>query len=356
MQQRLKKLRDQLGTQAIDGILVLKPENRRYLSGFTGSAGYLLITAQEAVLITDFRYTQQAKEQAPHFRIVEHGSSVQETIRAELETLRVKRLAFEKDYLTYALFAAYSEKFSPVELVPTEGLVEKIRAIKDQQEIETIRKACEIADGAFSHILGILKPGISERDVALELEIFMRRQGAQSSSFDIIVASGARSSLPHGVASDKILQKGDFVKMDFGAMYDGYCSDITRTVVLGGPNEKQKEIYDIVLEAQMLALNNLKPGMTGKEADALARDLIRGKGYGDKFGHSLGHGLGLYIHEDPRLSALSDDRLEPGMVVTVEPGIYLPGFGGVRIEDDVVITSAGIEILTHSEKNLLILT
>jgi Xaa-Pro aminopeptidase len=356
MQERVNKLRKQMEPQPFDGMLILKPENRRYLSGFTGSAGYLLITGQEAVLITDFRYSEQAKEQAPHFRVVNHGASVQDTIRAELESAGVKRLAFEKDHLTYALYASYSEKFAPVELIPTEGIVEKIRAVKDAQEIATIRQACAIADAAFSHILGFLKPGISERDVALELEFFMRREGAKSSSFDIIVASGARSSLPHGVASDKILQQGDFVKMDFGALYDGYCSDITRTVVLGEPNERQKQIYDIVLEAQLRALNNLKPGMSGKEADALARDLIRDKGYGDQFGHSLGHGLGLYIHEDPRLSTLSNDQLEPGMVVTVEPGIYIPGFGGVRIEDDVVITEFGIEILTRSTKELLILS
>lgn len=356
MQQRVNKLRKQIEEQPFDGMLILKPENRRYLSGFTGSSGYLLITGQEAVLITDFRYTEQAKGQAPHFRVVEHGSSAPDAIRAELESAGVKRLAFETDHLTYALYAAYNEKFAPVELIPTEGIVEKIRAVKDEQEIATIRQACAIADAAFSHILGFLKPGISERDVALELEFFMRRQGAKSSSFDIIVASGTRSSLPHGVASDKILQQGDFVKLDFGALYDGYCSDITRTVVLGEPNEQQKQIYNIVLEAQLRALDHLKPGMSGKEADALARDLIREKGYGDQFGHTLGHGLGLYIHEAPRLSALSDDRLEPGMVVTVEPGIYIPGFGGVRIEDDVVITESGIDILTRSTKELVILS
>lgn len=356
MQERVNKLRKQIEEQPFDGMLILKPENRRYLSGFTGSSGYLLITGQEAVLITDFRYTEQAKEQAPYFRVVEHGSSAPDAIRAELESAGVKRLAFETDHLTYALYAAFNEKFAPVELIPTEGIVEKIRAVKDEQEIATIRQACAIADAAFLHILGFLKPGISERDVALELEFFMRRQGAKSSSFDIIVASGTRSSLPHGVATDKILQQGDFVKLDFGALYDGYCSDITRTVVLGEPNEQQKHIYNIVLEAQLRALDHLKPGMSGKEADALARDLIREKGYGDQFGHSLGHGLGLYIHEAPRLSALSDDRLEPGMVVTVEPGIYIPGFGGVRIEDDVVITKSGIDILTRSTKELVILS
>lgn len=356
MQKRVAKLRDQLTKHSLDAMLVLKPENRRYLSGFTGSSGYLLITQTDAVLLTDFRYTGQAQEQAADFRIVEHGSSAPDSIKEELHKLGVNKLGFEKDYLTYGLFTLYKEKFATVEMVPTEGIIEKIRAIKDADEVELIRKAADIADQAFTHILGYLKPGTAERDIALELEYFMRRKGAKGPSFDTIVASGVRSSLPHGVASDKLLQKGDFVKMDYGALYEGYCSDITRTVVLSEASDKQKEIYGIVLEAQLYALEHLKPGMTGKQADALARDIIKEKGYGDNFGHSLGHGLGLYIHEGPRLSMLSDDVLEPGMVVTVEPGIYVPGFGGVRIEDDVLITSAGIEIITHSTKDLLILS
>ncbi|MFC4769137.1 M24 family metallopeptidase [Effusibacillus consociatus] len=355
MQERLVKLRKQLAQQPCDGMLIVKPENRRYISGFTGSAGYLLITGKDAILITDFRYTEQAQEQAPHFEVVKHGSSAHETILAHLNRLGIKRLGFEKDYLTYAIYSTFQEKFAPIELVPLEGIVEKLRAVKDEHEIAIIRKAAEIADAAFSHITGFLKPGITELDVAVELEFFMRKLGAKSSSFDIIVASGARSSLPHGVATDKVLEKGDFVKLDFGALYQGYCSDITRTVVLGEPSDKQREIYNIVAEAQLYALEHLKAGMTGKEADALAREIIKNKGYGDHFGHGLGHGIGLYIHEEPRLSSLSNDVLEPGMVVTVEPGIYVAGFGGVRIEDDVVITESGIEILTSSIKDLLIL-
>ncbi|WP_018132448.1 M24 family metallopeptidase [Effusibacillus pohliae] len=355
MQKRLARLRQQLADQPFDGLLVVKPENRRYISGFTGTAGCLLVTAEDAVLITDFRYTEQAQEQAPDFHVVQHGTSAPETIRSELIRLGIKRLGFEKDYLTYGLYSTYLEKFAPVELVPAEGIVEKLRAVKDEEEIAILRQAAKLADDAFSHILGYLKPGVSERDVALELEFFMRRQGAASSSFDIIVASGVRSSLPHGVASGKLLEKGDFVTLDFGALYQGYCSDITRTVVLGEATEKQREIYEIVLEAQLHALQHIKPGMTGQEADALARDIIREKGYGDHFGHSLGHGLGLYIHEEPRLSAVSNDVLQPGMVVTVEPGIYIPGFGGVRIEDDVLLTDSGIERLTGSSKDLFIL-
>ena len=204
-------------------------------------------------------------------------------------------------------------------------------------------------------LLDYIKPGMAELEVANELEFFMRKSGAASSSFDIIVASGWRSALPHGVASDKIIETGDFVTMDYGALYNGYISDITRTVAVGEPSEKLREIYDVVLEAQLRAMNGIKPGMTGVEADALARDYITEKGYGEYFGHSLGHGIGLEVHEGPGLSSRSKAELKPGMVVTVEPGIYLPGVGGVRIEDDILITESGNETLMHSTKDLIIL-
>jgi Xaa-Pro aminopeptidase len=217
-----------------------------------------------------------------------------------------------------------------------------------------MQEAADLADQTFTYILTKLKPGVSENEIALEMEIYMRKHGATSSSFDTIVASGERSALPHGVASDRLLQANEFVKLDFGAYYHGYCSDLTRTVVLGKPTERHKQIYDTVLEAQLLALEKLKPGMTGREVDAIARNVITKAGYGDHFGHGTGHGLGMEIHEAPRLSLLSDTVLEPGMVVTVEPGIYIPGFGGVRIEDDVVITENGIRILTKSSKDFTV--
>jgi len=200
-----------------------------------------------------------------------------------------------------------------------------------------------------------IKPGVSEKQIALDIEMFIRSNGGTSSSFDTIVASGERSALPHGVASDRLIGNDEFVKLDFGAYYKGYCSDITRTVVVGKPSAKHKEIYDIVLEANLACLAGLKPGLTGREGDALARDVIERYGYGPNFGHSTGHGLGMEVHEHPRLSKLSEQILEPGAVVTVEPGIYLPGFGGVRIEDDVVITDSGIRILTKSTKELQLL-
>jgi Xaa-Pro aminopeptidase len=355
MEQRLTRLRAAMDKQGLPALLVLRPENRRYISGFTGSAGFLLITASEAVLFTDFRYVEQASEQAPHFRLVEYKTP-NEVLRDELIKLGVKQLGFEQDFVTYAQHQAFVDVLADIELVPTHGLVEELRAVKDESELAIIRQAARIADDAFAHICNSLRPGLTEREVAMELEMFMRKAGAKSSSFDIIVASGKRSSLPHGVASDKILESGDFVTLDFGAYYQGYCSDLTRTVVLGKPSDKQREIYEIVLEAQGHALANIKPGMTGAEADRLARDIIEAKGYGQYFGHGLGHGLGLVVHETPSLSFRGEHHvLKPGNVVTVEPGIYLPDFGGVRIEDDIVLTESGNEVLTRSPKELLII-
>jgi Xaa-Pro aminopeptidase len=267
----------------------------------------------------------------------------------------VKRLGFENELMSYSAHGKYAEAFNPVELVPASGLVEDIRMIKDDAELAVMKEAADLVDRTFLHMLEIIKPGISELEGALELEYFMRKQGASAPSFDTIFASGERSALPHGAASSKIVQSGELLTMDFGALLKGYCSDITRTVMVGTPNDKQRDIYHIVLEAQMHTLEHLRPGMTGREADALARDIITGYGYGEQFGHSTGHGLGMEVHEAPGLSKLSDVILKPGMVVTVEPGIYIPGFGGVRIEDDVVITETGIRRLTESTKDFIIL-
>lgn len=339
--------------QGLEALLVMRPENRYYLSGFTGSNGYLLVKRDETVLLTDGRYTTQAQEQAPHCRVVT-AQGLAPGLRELLEQTGVKQLGFEKDFVTYEQFTIFSELLSGVELVPTSGLVEGLRIVKDEGELAILRKAANIADAAFAHILGFMKPGMSELEVSLELETFMRKQGAKSSSFEIIVASGHRSALPHGKASEKVLEHGDFVTLDFGAYYQGYCSDLTRTVVLGEVSEKQREIYEIVREAQEHAVAMIKAGLTGIQADKLARDIIAAKGYGEQFSHTLGHGLGLAVHEAPSLSIRGDHVLQPGMVVTVEPGIYLPNFGGVRIEDDIVITEHGNEVLTQSPKELII--
>lgn len=350
---RLDRLRDQLSQLGHEALLITYSHNRKYVSGFTGSSGMLLITADDSWLLTDFRYMTQAAEQAPGFELIEHAAKPIVTVRDLLESKKISKLAFEQDHVTYAEFAAWTEQLGSIELQPVSGIVEGLRLIKDEAEIAIVQEAAELADKTFQFALGIIRPGLAELEIALEMETFMRKGGASGPSFETIVASGERSALPHGVASERIVGTNEFVKLDFGAYYKGYCSDITRTVVVGTASERHREIYNIVLEAQLHALANIRPGMSGREADALSRDIIARYGYGDNFGHSLGHGIGLEIHEMPRLSKLSDSILTPGMIVTVEPGIYIPGFGGVRIEDDIVITDTGIKILTSSTKELI---
>lgn len=352
--EKLTKLREAFGAHGIDGMLITSPYNRRYISNFTGTAGVVLISGDKAQFITDFRYIEQASKQCEGFEIIKFSDTLPKEIAEQVKKLGIKKLGFEEDYLTYSLFKVY-EKEVEAELVPVAGLIEKLRLIKTDAEIKILKEAADIADAAFKHILEFLTPGKTELEVSNELEFFMRKAGATSSSFDTIVASGVRSALPHGVATDKIIEKGDMVTLDYGAYYKGYVSDITRTVAVGEPDNMLKDIYQIVLEAQLRCMDRLKPGLTGKEADAITRDYITEKGYGDHFGHSTGHGIGLEVHEGPNLSKRSDLVLEPGMVVTCEPGIYVPGLGGVRIEDDTLLTNDHNEVLTHSTKELIIL-
>ncbi len=353
---RLDKLRARMEQAQLDALLITSPVNRTYMTGFTGSAGLVLVTHGEAYLITDFRYMTQAPQQAKDYQVLEHQpADLLRPVKETLHQLHINHVGFEQQHVTYAEFLSYGKQLSGIELKPVQGIVEQLRAIKDEQELTIIQEAADLADKTFSHILDFIKPGVKELDVALEIEMFMRKNGATSSSFDTIVASGERSALPHGVASDRTIGMNEFIKLDFGAYYHGYCSDITRTVYLGKLTDKHKDIYRIVQEAQQTALDQLKPGMSGREADAAARSIIEQYGYGEHFGHGLGHGIGMEIHESPRLSKASDVVLEPGMTVTVEPGIYIPNFGGVRIEDDVVMTDSGIQIYTHSTKQLLVL-
>ncbi|WP_221300939.1 M24 family metallopeptidase [Planococcus koreensis] len=351
---KLQKLRNEMKEQNIEALLITSQFNLRYITEFTGSAGLALVTQEKAYFVTDFRYTEQATAQVKEFEVVQAKTNLLEEVAEISKSLGLESVSFEQDYVTFASYTQYAEKLE-AELKPASGLIEKIRMIKTPEEVEVLKAAAKIADDAFEHICTFIKPGMAEVEVSNELEFFMRKQGATSSSFDIIVASGSRSALPHGVASDKKIEEGDMVTLDFGALYNGYISDITRTVAVGEPSDKMKEVYQIVLDSQVLALENIKPGMTGIEADAIARDHIKSKGYGEAFGHSTGHGIGLEVHEAPGLSFKSQTVLEPGMAVTVEPGIYLPGIGGVRIEDDILITESGNERLTHSTKELRIL-
>lgn len=356
MQRRLEKFRSLLREKGRVAALIMKPENRLYLSGFTGSDGYLFISLEQAFLLTDSRYTEQARKQAACFTVLEHALKWEDKLAEIVRETGVSEIVFEKDYVTCAQLQNLQNKLPIIGWLPEEGLVEKLRIIKDEQELALLRKAVALADQGFEHILTFIKPGKTEVEIAVELEFFLRRNGAEKAAFEFIVASGPRSSLPHGIASDKLIMTGEQVKMDFGAVFRGYHSDITRTVFVGQANDKFKEIYHIVLEAQERAIAAIAPGKTGKEIDRVARDFITAKGYKENFGHGLGHGVGLEIHEGPKVSTAGEEILEPGMVLTVEPGIYLPGWGGVRIEDMVLVTASGGEILTKAPKALRELT
>ncbi|MFW6035241.1 MAG: M24 family metallopeptidase [Halothermotrichaceae bacterium] len=352
MKKRIDKLRNLMKKEKIDGFIIESKENRYYMSGFTGTAGKILITENNSYFITDFRYIEQAEEQTDGYQIIKTKQNTAEIIAELLKKAKVKNVGFESRNINYYQYKKYKEIFE-TDLVAVDGILGKMRMIKDQEEIDKIKKAVEIADKAFNHICNYLEPGLTEREVSLELEYFMKKNGGERNAFDFIVASGVRSSLPHGVASDKKLGDGDFITMDFGTFYQGYCSDITRTVVLGKASSRQKEIYNIVLQAQLQVTETIKAGMSCKEADAVARDIITDAGYKENFGHGLGHGIGIEVHEGPRLSYTSDMILKENMIVTNEPGIYIPDWGGVRIEDDLLITKEGCEVLNNSSKELI---
>jgi len=349
---RVRKLRDKLTALDLDALLVTDLLNVRYLSGFVGTFAVLLVTHDNVFLITDSRYTQQAAEQCPHCVICQIERSWIPYVQSLASELSIGRLGFEDHSLCYKDWNELNSVLHVGELVPAEQLIEDLRMIKDTNEISAIRKAAQIADAAYAHITSFVKPGLHERDIVIELDYFIRKAGAEKEAFDSIVISGPRSALPHGKPSDRVICEGDLLLMDFGARCEGYHSDITRTVVLGTPNNEQSKVYEIVLEAQSRAISKLRPGVSGREIDAIARDFIAEKGLAQYFGHGLGHAIGLAVHDGKALSQYSELTLQPGMVVTVEPGIYIPNWGGVRVEDDVLITDAGCEILTLSPKTL----
>ena len=354
IEKRLEKFKEKLRDKGIEAAFITKRENYMYLSGFTGTSAYLIITQEEAVLVTDFRYEQQAAEQAPFFHVIKYQGDVFNAFNELLEKKAIQQLGFEESDLTYKQYTEYKNKLQVKDFIPLGGIVETMRMIKDQEEIKIIRKAVEIADNAFTHVLTYIKPGITEIEIAAELEYSMKRQGAKGPSFETIVASGGRSSMPHGTATDKKIKQGDTITLDFGAIYKEYCSDMTRTVFVGEPSEEMKRIYAIVLEAQRKSLEGAKKGLTGKEIDSIARDLIVKAGFEKNFGHGLGHGVGIEVHEEPRLSPSGNIVMDNNMVVTVEPGIYVPRLGGVRIEDMIVIQDDKPLILTKSTKELVI--
>ena len=343
-----------LKRRRLDGLLVTGLPNVRYLSGYTGSDATLWLEARAKVLFTDSRYVTQAKIEAPDFRVIEYRRKVEE-ICDHLARRKIQRLGFESARLTHALYRDFRRRLKKIALVPLLSELEKFRAQKTAAEVKKIQRAGAIARKAFEQVRPLLKPGVREREVALELEHLMKHLGADQVAFATIVASGRRGALPHGVASAKKLKAGELVTLDFGCAWQGCNSDQTITVCLGEPTAKQKRIYEIVREAQKRAIAAVRPGAGLRVVDAQARDYIRAQGFGQYFGHGLGHGVGLEIHEEPALGPRGQGRLEAGMVITVEPGIYLPGWGGVRIEDMVLVTETGRRALTHSSGPLRIL-
>lgn len=353
---KLQNLRQKIEEAELDALLISSPENRRYMSGFTGSAGWLLISPHNATLATDFRYIEQAGRQSPEYEVrrTMPGLAWFPEWTAEHE---VKRIGFESQDVTVAVHQAFTkaadeaETTNHPELVPTSGIVEQLRAYKDPDELALLCEAIRIADEALDAVSPRIEPGITEEGVAWELEKEMRQRGAEMISFDTIVGAGPNGALPHHRADQTPIKRNDAIVIDMGAKYEGYCSDLTRTIFVGEPDAKFREIYDIVLQAQLAAEDQVRAGMTGKEADAIARDIIADAGHADDFGHSLGHGVGLAVHEFPHVGpSAEEDTLQDGMVFTIEPGIYLPGWGGVRIEDIVVLENGRARVLSKARK------
>jgi Xaa-Pro aminopeptidase len=354
---RLHKLRTSIIEKGLDVILISQAENRRYLSGFTGSSGWLLISEQNAILLTDFRYVEQAKGESPDFEIIQSKQELRNWLPDLASDSGWHKLGFEANFTSYHSYNKLSEAIKTkrvnLELVPTTDLVEQIRSVKEPEELEFITKAIELTDAAFEQTKAIIRPGITEKETAWEIEKFLRQQGSEEMPFEIIVASGPNSALPHARPTEKVIRSGDPVLIDMGARISGYCSDFSRTLFLDKADKTMQEIYDIVLKAQSFAIERIGAGMHAPEADRLARNIIEQAGYGDSFGHGLGHGVGLAVHEFPALGPNSCDSLLDGMVFTVEPGIYLAGQGGVRIEDMVVLENGKVKVLTKAKKDLL---
>ena len=355
MKERVEGLVAQFNDQELDGVLISAPENRRYLSGFSGSAGYLLITKAKAVLVTDSRYTEQATNQSPYFdvRQVRGGWG---WLIDELKDSGVKKVGFESQDMTVASYNNLIDAIKgdsalgDVSFVPAPGLAENQRIIKDREELQMLQLAIDAADKAMDQVTPVITPGMTEKEVAWRLETAMRDFGADTISFDTIVAAGPNGAMAHHQPTDYVIKQNDPIVIDMGAKVAGYCSDLSRSIAVGEPDETFNKIYDTVLGAQLTAINAVKVGMTGEETDNLSREVITQAGYRDNFGHSLGHGVGLEIHENPRVGPRSPAVLELNTVFTVEPGIYLSGWGGIRIEDIVILREDGAVPLSKAKK------
>ncbi len=348
-EQRITSLRDLLDAENVAAILIFGAMNIRYLCGFTGTDGVLFIGEDEAVFLTDSRYVEQAKAETTNVR-VECYTNQLNAVAAKLSDCGVKRVAFDARHVTVATFDELSALTESLCWIPLTTQLDPLRGVKTASELTSLKAAADLNRRAFDTVLPMVTDGVSEREVSLELEFTLKRLGGEENSFDFIVASGQRGALPHGVATNKLIRRGELVTIDFGTCVAGYHSDETVTFAVGNVDRKLRQIFDIVLEAHDSAISHVKPGLVVSELDALARNFIASKGYGEYFGHSLGHGVGLDVHEFPPVSARSAVTLEAGMVITVEPGIYIPELGGVRIEDTVVVTPDGCDVLTSIPK------
>lgn len=354
--QRTERFLALLREKGAQGALVHKPSNIYWLSGYTGE-GLLVVADGLFAIVTDFRYTEQAEQQAPDYAVhmVSAGNMHEKVAASLVKQAGMEMLAFEDDAVTVSDFAALAEAMPKVRFVPQKCIIEGLRVVKDEGEIALISKACEISCKAFEHMLTFIRPGLTELEVRFELENALYRNGAHKLAFDTIIAAGANGSLPHAIPGTRKIELGDMVTMDFGAAFGGYCSDMTRTVAVGSLGGDKLRVYETVLEAQLRALDAIRPGAVCREVDAIARDYINGHGYEGRFGHGLGHSLGIDIHEEPRLNTTSESVLVEGIVITDEPGIYLPGECGCRIEDTVLVTAQGAKRLTNATKELIIL-
>jgi Xaa-Pro aminopeptidase len=350
MTDRLERIRQRLDENGLDAIFVSQSENRRYLSGFTGSAGYLFITRKSAILATDFRYIEQARGQAPDFDIFQTQGTTSKWFGELASPADIRKIGFDANDITFATYRLLTADIPGKELLPTEGLVESLRAVKSDEELSLMMQAAAISDAAFDKVTPGIRKGMTELEVAWELEKAMRENGSEPLPFEIIVASGPNAAKPHHRPSDRRLTDGDMVIIDMGARVGGYTSDLSRTICIGKHDGKFDKIYDLVLGAQLTAIATIEAGMTGGTADSLARTVIEQGGYGECFGHGLGHGVGLATHEKPRVGRGADDILANGMVFTVEPGVYISGWGGVRIEDMVVLKQGRVQVLSKARK------
>jgi len=354
-QMRQRSVQKILDSNDLNGILFSSMENIRYLCGFTGSDGDLLVTQKESFFLTDSRYWTQVEDEVKGSQIIHYKKKLDGMVSLLLD-LKIKRVGFESASLTFSSYRSLLEKLAnALELIPLEDEIKSLRAVKDAQELASIRTAIDISSNAFLQTIKMLKEGVLEREIALEIEFFMKRNGAEAMSFDIIVATGKRSALPHGKATNKRIERGDLILIDFGSEYQGYHSDQTRTVVCANPSSEQKRVYQVVREAHDKAIEVIQPGIPIQKVDAAARNHIHEKGYGEYFGHGTGHGVGIAVHEEPGINMENKGLVQEGMVFTIEPGIYIPDWGGVRIEDMIRVGPQGAEVLTFLPEELRVI-